>query len=128
MTKITSAAAEPAVRIPPNITRALAAAAYIAIGMASLVPKALRPSTGIIPGAAEHFCAYFVLGIVTALAFRERTSLRKLAALNAIYAGILEIGQIFVPGRVSTPVDFAASALGSCAAIALLALWRRKAA
>lgn len=128
MSKIISAAAEPTLRFLPNITRTLAAAAYVAIGMASLVPKELRPSTGMIPGAAEHFCAYFALGVVTAVACREGTSFWKLAALNAVYAGILEIGQLFVPGRVSTPVDFAASALGSCAAIALLALWRRKTA
>jgi len=126
MTKTIAAAAESTFRFLPNISRGMAAAAYVAIGMASLVPKELRPSTGVIPGAAEHFCAYFVLGLVTSLAVRERTSLWKLAALNAVYAGILEIGQLFVPGRVSTAVDFAASALGSCAAIALLALLRRK--
>lgn len=125
MTKTLPEPAVPTVRLPPVISRTLAALAYLAIGVASLVPKALRPTTGFMPGAAEHFCAYFVLGVITSLTVRERTSLWKLAVLNAVYAGVLEIGQLFVPGRVATPVDFAASALGSGAAIALVALMRR---
>ncbi len=42
--------------------------------------------------------------------------------LNALYAGILEIGQHAVPGRIPTLLDFSASAVGSCVGIVVVLL------
>lgn len=98
-----------------------AAAAYVGIAAASLVPKPYRPSTGLIPGALEHMGAYFVLGVIAALAVRERFPLKRLALANTFYAGALEAAQMALPGRVASFIDFLASAGGSTLAIAAVA-------
>lgn len=108
-----------------HLTRALLAAAYLAIAFASLVPKQLRPTSGVVPGAIEHLAAYFVLGCLGAVILRGRISWWMLALFNAAVAAALEIAQLFVPGRVANVIDFAASALGSLLGIlVVLALYR----
>lgn len=94
-------------------TRALLAAAYLTIALASLAPKDLRPTSGVVPGAIEHLAAYFVLGVLGAVILRGQISWSSLALFNIAFAGALEAGQLFVPGRVANVIDFAASAIGS---------------
>jgi VanZ family protein len=94
-------------------TRALLAAAYVAIAIASLAPKDLRPTSGVVPGAIEHLAAYFVLGVLGAVIMRGQISWWWLALFNIAFAGALEAAQLFVPGRVANVLDFTASACGS---------------
>lgn len=108
-------------RLPLGLANAVAGVAYLAVAASSLVPKALRPTTGIVPGFAEHFAAYFVLGAVAVLAWKTRTPLWRLAVIHASLAAVLEVAQTAVPGRVPALADFAASALGSAVGIALMA-------
>lgn len=105
--------------------RVALAAAYVAIVLASIVPKDYRPASGIVPGAMEHLAAYFVLGLLGAAILRGQTSWWVLALANAGLAAALERAQVFVPGRIAHVIDFGASALGSLAGIlALRALYR----
>lgn len=108
------------------LSRALLAAAYIAIAFASLVPKQLRPTSGFFPGAIEHLAAYFMLGLLGAAVLRAKASWWMLALVNLAAAAALEIAQLLVPGRVANVIDFAASALGSLLGILFVLALRRK--
>lgn len=83
-------------RLPLGLANAVAGVAYLAVAASSLVPKALRPTTGIVPGFAEHFAAYFVLGAVAVLAWKTRTPLWRLAVIHASLAAVLEVAQTAV--------------------------------
>jgi VanZ family protein len=102
-----------ALGLRPPATRALLAAAYVAIAVASLVPKQMRPTSGVVPGAMEHLAAYFVLGVLGAAVLRRRIPWWRLAWINTAWAGALESAQLLVPGRAANVLDFAASAFGS---------------
>lgn len=107
------------------VMHALLATAYVAIVAASLAPKQMRPTSGVLPGAIEHLAAYFMLGALGAAILRHRISWWTLALCNGALAGTLELAQLLVPGRVANAIDFAASALGSLLGIlAICALHR----
>lgn len=113
-----------ALRAP--VMRVVLAAAYVTVAAASLAPKTYRPSSGLVPGAMEHFAAYLVLGFLGAAILRGRIAWWQLALFNAAFAAALEAGQMFVPGRVAAFADFGASAVGSLAGIlAVRVLWQR---
>jgi VanZ family protein len=61
----------------------------------------------------EHFTAYFGTMLVIALAYASEIGLPRPTLLLIAYAGILELGQNFSPGRHPAIVDFAASSLGA---------------
>lgn len=112
-------------RMPARLALAVTSIAYAAIGVASLAPQTMRPTSGVVPGPVEHLAAYILLGLLSASTLRLRISTARLAVLNAIYAGILEVGQNAVPGRVPALLDFGASTLGSCLGIAAVVLFVR---
>jgi VanZ family protein len=108
-------------------------ACILLIAILSLVPGEERPHTGM-PGQAEHFLAYFITGALLAgrLGWTSRRRWAAAAGLSA-YGGVLEILQIWVPGRCSQFIDFAASSAGAicgtiAAGVALSVLAKMKAA
>lgn len=107
------------------VLRALLATAYLAIVAASLAPKQMRPTSGVVPGAIEHLAAYFVLGALGAAILRHRISWWALALCNGALAGSLELAQLLVPGRVANAIDFVASALGSLLGILVIRVLHR---
>jgi VanZ family protein len=82
----------------------------VCIVVLSLVPGADRPSTGA-ANVYEHFVAY---GVVAALLCDgpPQARLRMLAFL-CVLAIILEIGQLWVPGRNSAAKDAMSGSLGA---------------
>jgi VanZ family protein len=86
--------------------------AVILLAVLSLVPGWLRPHTGL-PNQAEHFLAYFLTALMLATRGRSRAYWVAVMALLCIYAGILEILQIWIPGRDSQLTDFVASSIGA---------------
>jgi VanZ family protein len=103
-----------------RLLRLLTAVAYLMIAIASLVPHEYRPSSGVAPGAVEHFAAYFVLGLLSRLSFKSANAMR-LALFNAGFAGCLELLQLFVPGRNAAFLDFFSSSAGSATGILIAA-------
>jgi len=75
-------------------------------------------------GRLEHVLAYFISALVWVNAYPRVTPWVVGAVLTA-YAGVLEVGQIYVPGRHSQVADFAASCLG-VALVVLPTLWIRR--
>lgn len=81
----------------------------------------VRTSLG---GDIEHFAAYPVVTLVFVLAYPLWSPYRIGAAL-ALYAGFLELGQLFVPGRHAQLDNFASSCFGIALVIGLTLWWRR---
>ena len=101
------------------------------VGVAALValswvPGDLRPQTG--GGRTlEHACAYFVVAGVLAVACPPPRGLLTACGL-VLLAAVLEIGQLWIPGRDATLSDFLASATGALLGAALtIAVARLKA-
>ncbi len=98
-------------------------------GLASAVFCALRDAQAALLGPdadvvspCAHLCEYAVLGALLANALRHRLPVRKapVAALvcGSLYGAADELRQLFVPGRMCGPADWAVDAAG-----ALLGAW-----
>ena len=77
----------------------------------SVVPPGLRPETAV-SHDLEHFLIYLVTGLAFALGYDRRRSL--LVILLVMFAGSIEIVQLFVPGRHARLSDFIVDALAIC--------------
>jgi hypothetical protein len=86
----------------------------------SWTPKAYMVRTGY-SGLFEHAVAYAGTAVLFRFSYPSFSRWR-LAALLATYAGILEAGQAWIPGRGASIVDWGAGAAGSLIASRL---WRR---
>jgi VanZ family protein len=75
-------------------------------------------------GSFEHIAAYLISALLLMSAL-PGSSPWMIGGALAVYAGILEIGQIYVPGRHSQLEDFVASCLG-VAIIIVPTLWIRR--
>lgn len=64
-------------------------------------------------GHEEHFLAYFLSAITISVAQRHNTHPSWVGLALVLYAGVLELGQLYVPGRHSAVADFCASAFGA---------------
>jgi len=98
--------------------RTLKAVGWLCLGLLvwlSWIPADLQIRTGI-AGQIEHAIAYCGAGAILAFAYQEPRRWQISAAL-VMLAGVLEIGQLWVPGRHSQPIDFAASSIGAVAGV-----------
>ena len=83
----------------------------VLLAVLSLTPGDEMVRTGA-PGLLEHFVAYAGAASIAMLGYGRRVSGLPIAALLIAYAGLLELGQLWVPGRNSAMVDFGFSAAG----------------
>ena len=83
-----------------------------AIIILSVVPPSLRPETGV-PHELEHFLIYAITGFTFGIAYELQYA--PLAMLLALFAGCVEIAQLFVPGRHARLSDFIVDAIAMCA-------------
>ena len=112
--------------LPPRVALALRFAAWAcvaALAVLSLLPKEEMVRTGA-DGRFEHFVAYAGTMLVAGLGYGRQVALARIAVPLIAYAGVLEIGQNFSPGRIPSIVDFAAGAAGVCASALAVRLWR----
>src|SRR5271166_4055243 len=108
------------------ISRLLRVAAWLSVpvlALASWTPGEDMLRTGV-SGRLEHIVAYFISALLWVTGYPRGTPWVIGSAL-AVYAGVLEVGQIYVPGRHSQVEDFAASCLGVFL-IVLPTLWIRR--
>jgi VanZ family protein len=77
----------------------------------SIVPPALRPETSA-PHNLEHLLLYAATGFAFGLGDKRRHDL--LAVLLVLFAGAIEIAQLFVPGRHARLGDFIIDAVAAC--------------
>ncbi len=107
---------------------ALRVAAFGCIGLLvvlSWLPGDAMVRTGV-SGRIEHAVAYCGTAVVMGLAYRDRPRLGVQSVLLVALAAILEIGQLYVPGRSSTFLDFAASGTGAIVGGLLIARIRAR--
>jgi VanZ family protein len=99
-----------------QITAWLLAAVITAL---SVVPPWLRPETGV-QHDLEHFSIFFMTGIAFGFGYWRRPSVVTIALV--VFAGMIEIVQMFVPGRHARLSDFIVDALALCVGAALAAI------
>jgi hypothetical protein len=111
----------------PPLRRACALAGLGCVALVvwlSWIPREWEVRTGL-AGQIEHVIAYAGTAGLLALGFGRGWAPRT-GALLVLLAGVLEIGQIWIPGRTSQVIDFVASSggaiLGALAGALTLAL------
>ncbi len=107
-------------RLPSLLVRKAAWLCIVLLAVLSWLPASMEKRTAL-PGQVEHLLAYFCTAAVFTLAY-PRSPRRWLISGLAVYAAVLEAGQLYVPGRTAQVVDWAASGLG--AALGVLAFTR----
>jgi VanZ family protein len=108
---------------PAFIARFCASFCIIALAVLSWTPGRYMVRTDVLSGQEEHFLAYLISGLIIAAAPRKSHRART-AVMLCLYAGLLELGQYYVPGRHPALEDFLASALGGLAGIGLITVIR----
>ena len=89
--------------------------------LAWLPEEVMRRTT--LGGHAEHFIAYLGTSTIMGLAFRKSPRLVVLCALLIMYAAILEVGQLYSPGRHASFQDFTFSSAGAVTGTGGWLLW-----
>jgi len=102
-----------------NIFRVLTWILMAATLLLSFVPASLRPVTGA-PRAFEHFAIFALFGFAFALGYRA-AYLRQAGTL-VLFCAVVELLQLFAPGRHARLVDFAVDAAASCVGLLLARL------
>ena len=85
-------------------------AALSAIVVLTVVPPNLRPTTDA-PHDIEHAAAFLITGALFGLAYAGRERIWSIGALA--FCAMIEILQLYVPGRHARWIDFAVDALAA---------------
>jgi VanZ like family len=85
--------------------------------VASWTPGSVMVRSGIFSGHVEHAAAYALSGALIYALRAGRSTAWAAALLLSAYAGALELGQIFVPGRHAGFDDFVFSVTGAITGI-----------
>ena len=97
-------------------------ACLIAIAALSVVAPSLRPVT-ILPHDLEHAAIFAITGFMLGFGYQNRTQLQMTALI--VFAGVIELAQLYVPGRHARMIDFVVDALAACAGVAFAAILMR---
>ncbi|SHJ59155.1 VanZ like family protein [Bradyrhizobium lablabi] len=90
----------------------------LAVTFATLGPPRFRPHSDL-GQDGEHALAFVLIGLAFGLAYARNRLLTSVVSIAAI--GILEILQLWVPGRHARFEDFVVDALAACAGFTLAA-------
>jgi VanZ family protein len=96
------------------LTRVVAWSLAAAIVVLSIVPPRFRPETAL-PHDLEHFAIFFATGVAFSISYQPKRL--RLIALLVIFSGIVELSQLFVPGRHARVTDFVVDGLAVCAGV-----------
>jgi VanZ family protein len=99
-----------------RLFQGLAWLCLLAIVVLSLVEPPMRPVT-ILPHDFEHAAIFAFAGLAVGLGYPNH-GLRNMLALT-IFAGAVELAQLYVPGRHARWSDFTVDALAACIGVAL---------
>jgi VanZ family protein len=98
--------------------RVLAWSLAAAVTFATLGPPSYRPHSNL-GQDGEHALAFILIGVAFGLAYARHRLLTSVIAVALI--GLLEILQLWAPGRHARFEDFAVDALTACAGLAFAA-------
>lgn len=105
-----------------GVARIIAWLLLIAIVALTFVPPGLRPVSGL-PHNVEHLAIFLLMGAAFGLAYQGHA--HSLGLMAILFAAVLELSQVFIPGRHARLSDFVINAAGVCAGIALATLLNR---
>jgi peptidoglycan/LPS O-acetylase OafA/YrhL len=111
--------------VTPVLLRVAAWISLAAAAVLSLLPGDEMVRTGI-DGRYEHLAFYAGVGAIVTAAYAPRLPVPALVAALIAYAGVLEVCQIFVPGRHSSVWDWGASSAGVVLGVILAATLMRR--
>ena len=103
------------------IFRSLGWCAVAVIAALSLVPGQVRPHV-LATGQYEHFAAYLTASAVLVLGYRDRANTILIALLLSGFSGVVEILQMWIPGRHSQLMDITFSSFGACTGIVIISV------
>jgi VanZ family protein len=101
------------------ILRIIAWLLTAAVTFATLGPPRLRPHSAL-GQDGEHALAFVLVGLAFGLAYPRRRLLT--AAIATVLIGVLELLQLWMPGRHARWEDFIVDALAACVGIAAAAV------
>jgi VanZ family protein len=90
-----------------------------AISFATLGPAGYRPRASSLGHDGEHALAFVLLGLAFGMAYTRSRLLT--AAIAIALTGLIEILQLWAPGRHARLVDFLVDALAACVGLAAAA-------
>lgn len=99
-----------------RVARVTAWTLALLILLLSVVPARLRPETDI-PHDLEHFVTFFVTGVAFACGYGQKVV--EVAIALIAFSGLIEIVQIYVPGRHARLSDFIVDAAALCIGVAV---------
>ena len=105
-------------------TKIISVVCVVIIVILSWAPGNEMVRTGI-DGHIEHILAYTGASVFFFLTFAKSRGVLAVVIVMTLFAGIMEIGQRFVPGRNSSVWDFLASASGVVLGCAIERVARR---
>jgi VanZ family protein len=113
----------------PSLLRFTAGLSLAALPILSWLPAEDLVRTGFLSGHQEHFLAYMASGLLLATAV-PRYRFVNVAIFYGLLAIVLEVGQIFVPGRhpevVTAIISMTGAVAGEIAARLVTGLWRER--
>ncbi len=89
-----------------------------AVTFATLGPANLRPHSGL-GQDSEHGLAFVLVGLAFGFAYTRHRLL--IAAIVIVWVGLIELLQLWAPGRHARLEDFVVDALGAAAGLAIAA-------
>jgi VanZ family protein len=95
----------------------------VAIAVSSVVPQYDRVTT-FLPQYVEHLLAFIILSAAFGLAYPFRFLAQTVALL--LFAAVIELAQLWAPGRHARWSDFFVDVLGLCGGIGLAYLVTRR--
>jgi VanZ family protein len=115
------------------ILRGAAFLSLFAILLLSLVPGEYRPHTSILPSefehvsayTFEHVSAYTIAGFLLWLGYGRISPIRLVLMLTA-YGALLEVAQLWVPGRHGQAVDIVADFVGALFGVLVASVLARR--
>jgi hypothetical protein len=97
-------------------------ACIAAIAALSLVAPSLRPVT-VLPHDLEHAAIFAITGFTLGLGYPNRAQLQMPAMIA--FAAVIELAQIYAPGRHARVIDFVVDAFAACVGVAVAAILMR---
>jgi hypothetical protein len=113
----------------PILLRCAACASLVALPILSWLPAEDMVRTGVFSPVQEHFLAYMGSAMLLAMAV-PRYRFIHVACFYALVAGVLEVGQMYSPGRhpevVTAVVSMTGAVMGEIVARLATGVWRKK--
>jgi VanZ family protein len=100
------------------LVKLIAWALAAAVTFATLGPATLRPHAPL-GHDGEHVFAFLLVGIAFGFAYAHRR--RFVATVSVVMIGLLEVLQLWVPGRHARVEDFVVDALAACFGVTIAA-------